>query len=191
MVAGLPSAALDPAGPLLYLAGARVICPRISLVATALDDIPARPQSLKPITKGSPMSITASRKAEVIKTYATKSGDTGSPEVQVAVLSERINNLTEHFKSHVKDNHSRRGLLKLVSQRSYGRRALQVVDRAAGYSPLTCITRGVAARSPGGCQGHPPYHPAARPLPISATGPIIARAHIGRPEGHGRIAGCW
>jgi small subunit ribosomal protein S15 len=63
------------------------------------------------------MSITAGRKAEVIKTYATKDGDTGSPEVQVAVLSERINNLTEHFKSHVKDNHSRRGLLKLVSQR--------------------------------------------------------------------------
>lgn len=63
------------------------------------------------------MSITAGRKAEVIKTYARKSGDTGSPEVQVAILSERINNLTEHFKTHVKDNHSRRGLLKLVSQR--------------------------------------------------------------------------
>ena len=63
------------------------------------------------------MSIAPSRKAEVIKTYATKSGDTGSPEVQVAILSERINNLTEHFKTHVKDNHSRRGLLKLVSQR--------------------------------------------------------------------------
>jgi small subunit ribosomal protein S15 len=63
------------------------------------------------------MSITGSRKAEVIKTYAKKSGDTGSPEVQVAILSERINNLTEHFKTHVKDNHSRRGLLKLVSQR--------------------------------------------------------------------------
>ena len=63
------------------------------------------------------MSIAASRKAEVIKNYATKSGDTGSPEVQVALLSERITNLTEHFKSHVKDNHSRRGLLKLVSQR--------------------------------------------------------------------------
>ena len=63
------------------------------------------------------MSITASRKAEVIKTYATKSGDTGSPEVQVALLSERINNLTEHFKAHVKDNHSRRGLLKMVGQR--------------------------------------------------------------------------
>ena len=63
------------------------------------------------------MSVTGSRKAEVIKTYAKKPGDTGSPEVQVAILSERINNLTEHFKSHVKDNHSRRGLLKLVSQR--------------------------------------------------------------------------
>jgi ribosomal protein S15 len=63
------------------------------------------------------MSIAAERKAEVIKTNATKAGDTGSPEVQVAILSERINNLTEHFKTHVKDNHSRRGLLKLVSTR--------------------------------------------------------------------------
>jgi small subunit ribosomal protein S15 len=63
------------------------------------------------------MSITTARKAELIKSYAVKSGDTGSPEVQVALLSERINTLTEHFKSHVKDNHSRRGLLKLVSQR--------------------------------------------------------------------------
>jgi small subunit ribosomal protein S15 len=63
------------------------------------------------------MSIAPGRKADVIKSYATKSGDTGSPEVQVAILSERINNLTEHFKTHVKDNHSRRGLLKLVSQR--------------------------------------------------------------------------
>ena len=63
------------------------------------------------------MSITTARKADLIETYAVKSGDTGSPEVQVALLSERINNLTEHFKTHVKDNHSRRGLLKLVSQR--------------------------------------------------------------------------
>ena len=63
------------------------------------------------------MTITAERKKEVISEYATKAGDTGSPEVQVAVLSERISNLTEHFKSHVKDNHSRRGLIKLVSQR--------------------------------------------------------------------------
>ncbi len=63
------------------------------------------------------MSVTTGRKAEVIKAYAKKPGDTGSPEVQVAILSERINNLTEHFKTHVKDNHSRRGLLKMVSQR--------------------------------------------------------------------------
>ncbi len=63
------------------------------------------------------MSLTAGRKAEVIKTYANKTGDTGSPEVQVAILSERITSLSEHFKTHVKDNHSRRGLLKMVSQR--------------------------------------------------------------------------
>ena len=63
------------------------------------------------------MSVTAERKLAVVKEYATKPGDTGSPEVQIAVLTERINNLTDHFKSHVKDNHSRRGLLKMVSHR--------------------------------------------------------------------------
>ncbi|WP_455477709.1 30S ribosomal protein S15 [Bartonella sp. B41] len=63
------------------------------------------------------MSITAERKQALIAEYANKVGDTGSPEVQVAVLSERIANLTNHFKSHKKDNHSRRGLLKMVSQR--------------------------------------------------------------------------
>jgi len=63
------------------------------------------------------MSVTAERKAEIIKDNATKTGDTGSPEVQIAILTERINNLTEHFKSHKKDNHSRRGLLKMVSLR--------------------------------------------------------------------------
>ena len=63
------------------------------------------------------MSITTERKQNVISEFARKEGDTGSPEVQVAVLSERIANLTEHFKSHVKDNHSRRGLLKMVGQR--------------------------------------------------------------------------
>jgi small subunit ribosomal protein S15 len=73
------------------------------------------------------MSIVASRKAELIKSYGVKSGDTGSPEVQVAILSERISNLTEHFKTHVKDNHSRRGLLKLVSQR---RQLLDYLKRA-------------------------------------------------------------
>ena len=63
------------------------------------------------------MSITAERKQAVITEYANKPGDTGSPEVQVAILTERITNLTEHFKLHAKDNHSRRGLLKMVSQR--------------------------------------------------------------------------
>src|SRR6266851_2803418 len=73
--------------------------PRTLLVVTALDDIPARPPTVTPNNKDNPMSITAGRKAEVIKTYATKAGDTGSPEVQVAILSERINSLTEHFKT--------------------------------------------------------------------------------------------
>jgi small subunit ribosomal protein S15 len=73
------------------------------------------------------MSITTSRKAELIQNYGAKTGDTGSPEVQVAILSERIANLTEHFKTHVKDNHSRRGLLKLVSQR---RQLLDYLKRA-------------------------------------------------------------
>jgi small subunit ribosomal protein S15 len=63
------------------------------------------------------MSITAERKQALLSEFATVKGDTGSPEVQVAILSERIRNLTEHFKGHKKDNHSRRGLLKLVSQR--------------------------------------------------------------------------
>jgi len=63
------------------------------------------------------MSITPERKNELIKEYATNDGDTGSPEVQVAILTERISNLTEHFKGHKNDNHSRRGLLILVSQR--------------------------------------------------------------------------
>ena len=63
------------------------------------------------------MSITVEEKARVLKDFATKEGDTGSPEVQVAILTSRITTLTEHFKSHKKDNHSRRGLLKLVAQR--------------------------------------------------------------------------
>ena len=81
------------------------------------------------------MSITAARKQELIKEYANGANDTGSPEVQVAILSERIANLTEHFKSHGKDNHSRRGLLKLVSQR---RSLLNYVEKtdAARYRKL-------------------------------------------------------
>ena len=63
------------------------------------------------------MTMTQERKTALVKEYGTKTGDTGSPEVQVALLTERINTLTDHFKAHVKDNHSRRGLLKMVSQR--------------------------------------------------------------------------
>jgi small subunit ribosomal protein S15 len=63
------------------------------------------------------MSVTAERKQDLIKDNARGKGDTGSPEVQVAILTERINNLTEHFKAHAKDNHSRRGLLMLVNKR--------------------------------------------------------------------------
>ena len=72
------------------------------------------------------MSLIGERKQKIIRQYATKRGDTGSPEVQVALLTERINGLTEHFKTHKKDNHSRRGLLKLVSQR---RRLLDYLKR--------------------------------------------------------------
>ncbi|MDD9798465.1 MAG: 30S ribosomal protein S15 [Alphaproteobacteria bacterium] len=63
------------------------------------------------------MSISTQRKQKLMKDFATKTGDTGSPEIQVAILSERIANLTEHFKTHKKDNHSRKGLLKMVNQR--------------------------------------------------------------------------
>ena len=72
------------------------------------------------------MSITVERKKDILEEYATKTGDTGSPEVQVAILTERINNLTEHLKSHKKDFHSRRGLLMMVGQR---RRLLDYVKR--------------------------------------------------------------
>ena len=72
------------------------------------------------------MSVTTERKKQVISEYAKSATDTGSPEVQVAVLSERISNLTEHFKTHVKDHHSQRGLIKLVGQR---RRLLDYLRR--------------------------------------------------------------
>jgi small subunit ribosomal protein S15 len=82
---------------------------------TLLDDIPAcaRNPQIKEIT----MSITVEEKARVIAEFATKEGDTGSPEVQVAILTSRITTLTEHFKTHKKDNHGRRGLLMMVAQR--------------------------------------------------------------------------
>ena len=81
------------------------------------------------------MSITAERKQELIASFGSKAGDTGSTEVQVAILSERISNLTEHFKTHKKDNHSRRGLIKLVSQR---RKLLDYIRRSepARYESL-------------------------------------------------------
>jgi small subunit ribosomal protein S15 len=63
------------------------------------------------------MSVTVTQKAEIVQQYQRATGDTGSPEVQIALLTARINGLTDHFKAHVKDHHSRRGLLKLVSQR--------------------------------------------------------------------------
>ncbi|HKL69020.1 30S ribosomal protein S15 [Salibaculum sp.] len=63
------------------------------------------------------MSITADEKSRILKEFATKEGDTGSPEVQIAILTSRITTLTEHFKTHKKDNHGRRGLLKMVAQR--------------------------------------------------------------------------
>jgi len=72
---------------------------------------------IRPSTQEIPMSITAEDKEATIKQFARAEGDTGSPEVQVAVLTKRISNLTEHFKTHKKDNHSRRGLLKLVATR--------------------------------------------------------------------------
>ena len=81
------------------------------------------------------MSITAEKKQELIKTHARGADDTGSPEVQVAILTERINNLTQHFKSHAKDNHSRRGLLMQVNKR---RSLLDYLKRedAARYTDL-------------------------------------------------------
>ena len=81
------------------------------------------------------MSITAERKAALIKEHARAEGDTGSPEVQVAILTERIANLTDHFKSHAKDNHSRRGLLMLVNNREA--RSSQVNGKAPSGALLT------------------------------------------------------
>jgi small subunit ribosomal protein S15 len=81
------------------------------------------------------MSISAERKQELIKEFGTNKGDTGSPEVQVAILTERINNLTQHFGTHGKDNHSRRGLLKMVNQRRGLLAYVKKVDEAR-YSAL-------------------------------------------------------
>ena len=139
------------------------------------------------------MSITAERKKELMTEFATAKGDTGSPEVQVAILSERIKNLTEHFKDHKKDNHSRRGLLKLVSQR---RRLLDYLkgkdeaplpdaDRQARSAPLTIDRRAFRTESP----------------PVSHSGrthrfdpPVPQAEGVGTEppmdQSWGRIAGC-
>jgi small subunit ribosomal protein S15 len=90
------------------------------------------------LVEGRPTVLTKDRKTEVITTYSTHEGDTGSPEVQVAILSERITYLTEHFKTHKKDHHSRRGLLKLVGQR---RRLLDYVKRKDADRYLELIKR--------------------------------------------------
>jgi small subunit ribosomal protein S15 len=76
------------------------------------------------------MTMTAERKVALVKEYATKPGDTGSPEVQVAILTERITYLTDHFKTHKKDNHSRRGLLTMVSKRRSLLDYLKRIDEA-------------------------------------------------------------
>jgi len=88
------------------------------------------------------MSITAERKQELIQEHAQAQGDTGSPEVQIAILTERIRNLTEHFKTHAKDNHSRRGLIKLVNQR---RRLLDYV-RAKNVDRYQAIVNKLGLR---------------------------------------------
>ncbi|MBL4667452.1 MAG: 30S ribosomal protein S15 [Sneathiella sp.] len=84
------------------------------------------------------MSISAEKKAELIKEFATTEGDTGSPEVQIAILTTRITNLTEHFKDHKKDVHSRRGLLSLVSRR---RRLLDYLRKNSDERYQTVIKR--------------------------------------------------
>jgi len=90
------------------------------------------------LVEGRQIVLTKDRKTEVIGTYKTHEGDTGSPEVQVAILSERITYLTEHFKTHAKDHHSRRGLLKMVGQR---RRLLDYVKRKDADRYLELIKR--------------------------------------------------
>jgi small subunit ribosomal protein S15 len=105
------------------------------------------------------MSITAEEKTRLMKEYATKDGDTGSPEVQVAILTSRISTLTEHFKTHKKDNHSRRGLLKLVAQR----RKLTSRRREAATSSIRAEGPGGTARIIPGGLFHRPQCVKARP----------------------------
>jgi len=145
------------------------------------------------------MSVTAERKSEVIRDFATKEGDTGSPEVQVAILTERIVNLTEHFKTHAKDNHSRRGLLKLVSQR---RQLLDFLKRNDEPRYRTLIERlGIrrcGGRRGGGQKAERVAGAPAAPCRQEAGSVVKSRSRSGRirplsnnreRESHGRIAG--
>jgi small subunit ribosomal protein S15 len=104
--------------------------------------------------EGIDLALTRDRKTEIIGTYKTHESDTGSPEVQVAILSERINYLTEHFKSHAKDHHSRRGLLKLVGQR---RRLLDYLKQkdSERYADLIRRRRAQGVRGGPGEPGPP------------------------------------
>ena len=113
------------------------------------------------------MSISAERKTALIKDNATKANDTGSPEVQIAILTERINRLTEHFKTHKKDNHSRRGLLKMVSQRR------QLLDYVKRKDEQRYQEHHREAR-------HPPLTTAARKAAGGASSAI--RPHLSRPR---------
>jgi small subunit ribosomal protein S15 len=115
-----------------------------------LDDIPACAITLK--SKETPMSITAEEKTRLMKEYATKDGDTGSPEVQVAILTSRISTLTEHFKTHKKDNHSRRGLLKLVAQRRKLLDYLKAKDEAATPTSSDASASVAESATPGHCR---------------------------------------
>ena len=123
------------------------------------------------------MSITAERKQALIGEYAVKSGDTGSPEVQVAILSERIRNLTDHLGTHKKDFHSRRGLLVMVGQRrrllDYLKRTdaerYEDADRAPRTAPLTPSAASRSAR----CSHRPRFadRPVQRPYPLMLASP--------------------
>ena len=126
------------------------------------------------------MSITAERKQELIKEHGRGKDDTGSPEVQVAILTSRINTLTEHFKSHAKDNHSRRGLLMMVNKR----RSLLDYLKREDAAPLHRPDRASSA-SASNSQGRPtrrPSHlgpPAIRRWPLGAyRGPAPLQAGL-------------
>ena len=127
------------------------------------------------------MSITAERRQELIKEHARQEGDTGSPEVQVAILSERIKNLTEHFKGHAKDNHSRRGLLMLVNKRrsllDYLRAVYVLRHARAGGHPESRARRPATL---GSCGRRSTRGRQSGRLPRANNGSLIGPRRIGR-----------